>query len=219
MKSAKHSRNRSEILDGSDLGSPTSEESPSSVTQKWEDSNVFNPPSPSNSTTHSEPNDHTPALLPPRKSMSHRRSRFQNDTTTGTPPHTIFPPPRSTFKSMTAPDVLSPPKNLVGSSHRRTMSSSGTCSASNDREVLSPPRSLMESANRRSISSSTCSIQKIAPTKFNGNEWIKDGEAGKEMQLNLNGFLKEQKLKIGKVLNGDIDIRAKIVLSSPSNSK
>lgn len=71
----------------------------------------------------------------------------------------------------------------------------------------------MESANRRSISSSTCSFETISSRK-NENGRVNDGDGGRD----LNGFLREQRIKIGKILNGEVSAKAKIVLSGPSNS-
>lgn len=74
----------------------------------------------------------------------------------------------------------------------------------------------MESAQRRSISSSTCFTDKISRKSSPVNE-LKDLEVGDH--LDLNGFLKNQKAKIFKLLNGEIRGKAKIVLSGHSNSK
>lgn len=74
----------------------------------------------------------------------------------------------------------------------------------------------MESAQRRSISSSTCFADKISRKSSPVNE-LKDLEVGD--QLDLNGFLKNQRAKIFKLLNGEIKGKAKIVLSGHSNSK
>lgn len=73
----------------------------------------------------------------------------------------------------------------------------------------------MESAQRRSISSSTCFTDKISkkPSPIRGES--KDSELG---QLDFNGFLKEQRIKILKLLKGEIKGNAKIVLSGHSNS-
>lgn len=51
--------------------------------------------------------------------------------------------------------------------------------------------------------------------------WPKD-EAQVQTQnqdLDLNRFLKEQRTKVEKVLDGQVNAKAKIVLSDPSNSK
>lgn len=40
-----------------------------------------------------------------------------------------------------------------------------------------------------------------------------------DLLKDINGFLKEQRVKIKKLISGEIDGTAKIVLSGPSNSK
>ncbi|PWA83382.1 hypothetical protein CTI12_AA168050 [Artemisia annua] len=168
------------------------------------------PPPPSATLTTLSAADPT-TLIPPRLS-THRRSRFQND------PNVIQQqtiPNRRSIKTTNAAsgDIpLSPPRHLVESAHRRSISSS-TCSVS-DKQILSPPRNLVESAQRRSISSSTCFTDKISRKSSPVNE-LKDLEVG---QLDLNGFLKNQRAKIFKLLNGEIRGKAKIVLSGHSNS-
>lgn len=71
----------------------------------------------------------------------------------------------------------------------------------------------MESAHRRSISSSTCSIDKLS-SKVNSA----GGHRGGDEARNINEFLKEQRTKIGKIVDGEISAKAKILLSGPSNS-
>ncbi|XP_031407633.1 uncharacterized protein LOC116215944 isoform X2 [Punica granatum] len=223
-KSAKHSRNRSETLDIGGPDSPTGE-SPASAVQKWF-SNMLKPP---NATSAEDPTvaphiseqPQPPQRMPPRLSTHSRRSRFQSHPAV-TQPQGIPPPPRRNFKtSAQAQDgqqqLLSPPRNLVESVHRRSISSA-TCFAPDDR-VLSPLRSIVESAHRRSISSSTCSLEKIAPPKDNGNGLAREGEGERGLNpVSVNKFLKEQRGKIEKLLDGQIDARPKIVLSGPSNS-
>lgn len=93
--------------------------------------------------------------------------------------------------------------------------SSNKCSKP-ETQPLSPPKNLMESAHRRSISKSTCSIEKVAPKPIVSG--CKKEEEGEE-DLSLNGFLKEEKTKIEKILNRELNSKAKIILSGPSNSK
>ncbi|KAI3820710.1 hypothetical protein L1987_08258 [Smallanthus sonchifolius] len=154
------------------------------------------------------------ALVPPRLS-THRRSRFQNDPNLAQP-HTI--PSTTTIKTIptTTPaghQVLSPPKHLLESAQRRSISSS-TCSFP-EKRILSPPRNLVESAQRRSISSSTCFTDNFLKSSCHVNGKLKDSESG---QLDLNAFLKEQRFKILKLMKGEIKGKAKIVLSGHSNS-
>ncbi|KAF8005891.1 hypothetical protein BT93_K0236 [Corymbia citriodora subsp. variegata] len=144
----------------------------------------------------------------------HRRSRFQNNASAAQAQAIPAPPRRfRTPASSQDGQLLSPSKNLGESAHRRSISSS-TCSMPDDR-VLSPPRSLVESAHQRSVSSSTCSLDKIV-SKAIGNGGLKEADGARE--VGVNGFLKEQRSKIGKIFSGEINARANIVLSGPSNS-
>ncbi|XVF54561.1 hypothetical protein PTKIN_Ptkin05aG0190900 [Pterospermum kingtungense] len=188
-KSAKHSRNKSETLDR--LDSPGTDMSPGEADNKWFSSG---PPSPTS--------DHETAAptLPPRQSTL-RKSRFQVD-----PPAV---PSRRGFKTQ-APlqdnQLLSPPKGHIESS---------STSSFTENMPLSPPRNLVESAQRRSVSMSTCSLEKIAP-RNNANGWSKEKNGSPE--ISLNEFLKEQRTKIEMMLNGEVESKAKVVLSGPSNS-
>ncbi|XP_021657838.2 uncharacterized protein LOC110648051 isoform X3 [Hevea brasiliensis] len=210
-KSAKHSRNKSESLDS--MPSSPSEPSPASQVQQWF-SNMLKP---SNPQSH-QPNDSPTHSIDPMAltvqpwQPTYRKSRFQTE-----PPSQGVPvPSRRTFKPAPLPEtqMLSPPKNLIESAHRRSISSS-TCSQP-EKQLLSPPRNVVESAHRRSIARSTCSIEKIAP-KPNVNGWQQNEEEG-EREVSLNGFLKNQRIKIEKILNGEIDSKAKVILSGPSNT-
>ncbi|XWS60354.1 hypothetical protein CRYUN_Cryun07bG0028600 [Craigia yunnanensis] len=212
-KSEKHSRNKSETLDT--LNSPTDTSPTEAVHKRF--SNILKPTNhtPLSSRPPSPTPDQTAApTLPPRQS-TFRKSRFQVDPPA---PHAqgISVPSRRTFKTQ-APlqdtQLLSPPKNLIESAQRRSISTS-TCSFP-ENKPLSPPRNLVESAQRRSISKSTCSLEKIAP-RSNENGWSKEEDGTRE--ISLNEFLKEQKTKIDMILNGEIESKAKIVLSGPSNS-
>ncbi|XVF11670.1 hypothetical protein REPUB_Repub08aG0047200 [Reevesia pubescens] len=212
-KSAKHSRNNSETLNT--LDSPT-DISPAEAVHKWF-SNIHKPtnhtaPSsgPPSPTYHQTPD---PTLL--TRQSPFRKSRFQVDPAS---PHAqgIPVPSRRSFKTQ-APlqdtQILSPPKNIIESAQRRSISSS-TCSFP-ENKPLSPPRNLVESAQRRSISKSTCSLERIAP-RSNANGWSKEEDGTRE--VSLNEFLKEQRRKIDMILNGELESKAKIVLSGPSNS-
>uniref|UniRef100_A0A7N1A6V0 Exopolyphosphatase n=1 Tax=Kalanchoe fedtschenkoi TaxID=63787 RepID=A0A7N1A6V0_KALFE len=88
-----------------------------------------------------------------------------------------------------------------------------SCSLRDDR-VLSPPRNLVESAHRRSISSNTCSVEKFT-SKTEKESFVEKGGDGRR---DLNGFLKQQRTRITKVLDGEGRGTAKIVLSGTSNS-
>ncbi|KAK8686279.1 hypothetical protein V6N13_125306 [Hibiscus sabdariffa] len=214
-KSAKHSRNKSETLDTA--SSPT-DISPVEAVHKWF-SNILKPtnhtplssgpPSPTGHDVTASP----ASTLPPRQS-TFRRSRFQAD-----PSAQGIPAPAPSLRTLkTQPplqdtQILSPPKNLIESSGRRSTSSS-TC-ISEHSKPLSPPRNLVESAQRRSISKSTCSLEKIQP-RSHANGWSKEDDGSRE--ISLNGFLKEQRAKFEMILNGEVESKAKIVLSGPSNS-
>ncbi|KAL1568290.1 hypothetical protein AAHA92_03674 [Salvia divinorum] len=196
---ANHTRNRSESNLDSEPSSPAADPT--------------TPPSPNN-------NLGAPPL-PPRQSF-HRRTRFQTDPRSPLS-HQITTPPanppansisKRTFKN-TNQQPLSTPKNLVESAHRR----SSTCSG-----LLSPPRNLVESAHRRSISSSTCRNDKIFQ-KDNPDSGLTRRNVSMDQEPNtaskdheFNSFLKEQRHKIEMLMNGEINGKAKIVLSGPSNS-
>ncbi|KAK9080533.1 hypothetical protein SSX86_000291 [Deinandra increscens subsp. villosa] len=236
-----HTRNNSQIPLPNSPPPPT-DHSPTSGVHKWFN-NILKPPIPADeppspdiipprTSTHrrSRFENHSPppplpptlpsatmtkmdptALVPPRLS-THRRSRFLNDPSLAQVPQKV--PSQKGVKSGrlgTAIGDLSPPKHLVESAHRRSISSS-TCSLSEKQMILSPPRNLVESAQRRSISSSTCFTDKISksPNPVNGEL------QGSEMDL--NGFLKGQRIKILKLMRGEIKGKAKIVLSGHSNS-
>ncbi|KAL8215943.1 hypothetical protein R6Q57_022780 [Mikania cordata] len=174
------------------------------------------PPTLSSATMNTMPPAFDPtALVPPRLS-AHRRSRFQNDPSLAQPQ--IAPSKRAvkTSPTTTPPagtQMLSPPKHLHESTQRRSVSSS-TCSFL-EKQILSPPRNLVESAHRRSISSSTCFTGKTQKISSPIIGEVKDLERG---QLDLNGFLKDQRIKIQKLMTGEIKGKAKIVLSGHSNS-
>ncbi|XP_047341993.1 uncharacterized protein LOC124945580 [Impatiens glandulifera] len=145
-----------------------------------------------------------------------RKSRFQTTNNGVASPQGIPTTPRRTFKANNTSSenqLLSPPKNLIEPVHQR--SNSGT-NVSGD-EILSPPRNLVESAHRRLITSATCSTEKSTATK---PEQIDESAAdvGEGNNEELNRFLKEQRMKIDKILNGETNGKAKIVLSGPSNS-
>ncbi|KAE8655197.1 Nitrate transmembrane transporter [Hibiscus syriacus] len=217
-KSAKHSRNKSETLDTDN--SPAADQiSPAETGRKWF-SNILKP------TNHTPPSNGPPSptaghdvtaspasTLPPRQS-TFRRSRFQAD-----PSAQGFQVPAPSFRTTLKPQppleetqFLSPPKNLIESSQRRSISSS-TCFFQQNKP-LSPPRNLVESAQRRSISKSTCSLEKIQPSNENG--WSREDDETRE--ISLNGFLKDQRAKFEVILSGEGESKAKIILSGPSNS-
>ncbi|QHO51461.1 uncharacterized protein DS421_1g31120 [Arachis hypogaea] len=109
-KSAKHSRNKSDTFTNH---SWEEDGSPAAEVRRWF-SNILKPTQNS--------------ACPPRQHLQ-RRSRFQTEPTSPAPqPQGIQSPSRPSFKSTPAESLpLSPPRNLVESAHRRTISSS-TCS-------------------------------------------------------------------------------------------
>ncbi|XP_019068575.2 uncharacterized protein [Solanum lycopersicum] len=215
-KTAKHNRNKSEPLM---IDPPSAGTSPSSNVQDWF-SHIFK--TPNDGPTSPKPNNEQPALnLPPRQSIS-RRTRFHTNSN-APQQHSINSPKRTSKIPATGSTdnvshflddkPLSPPKSLIESSHRRSISST-TCSIP-EYPALSPPRNLVELAHRRSISASTSAFEKVLR---NNNV---DGDEVKEEDLKsqeLNRFLKEQRDKIDNVFSGQIKGKAKIVLSGPSNS-
>ncbi|CAJ1943758.1 unnamed protein product [Sphenostylis stenocarpa] len=136
-KTAKHTRNKSDTFT-----QPSSDGngSPATALHNWF-SNILKPTN-NNNTQHppSSPPDSTLlSSLPPRQPHP-RKSRFQTEPSAA--PHLQgiqLPNSRRTFKT-SAPE--NPPLDSV---------------------PLSPPRTLVESAHRRTISSSTCSRERIAP--------------------------------------------------------
>lgn len=134
-------------------------------------------------------------------SVTRRKSRFQDDpsnaqTQSATPPKPIT---RRTFKTVMEAEQHNP-------------------------RVLSPPKHLVESAHRRSISSSTCSLAKFSKAESQvGIEGDGSPEKPADIRLvddvgRLNLFLKEQQVKMGKISRGEVATKAKIVLSGTSNS-
>ncbi|KAI3901205.1 hypothetical protein MKW92_037034 [Papaver armeniacum] len=213
-KSARHSRNKSETIE---LSKPTAEASPASAVHQWF-SNIFNPHHNQQRQQESSDNDQPDSVLskPPRQPLV-RKSRFRDNlptTDTCTKPNLS----RRTFKSNNSvpgsPKVLSPPRNLVQSVHRRTNSSS-TCDLPEIQLLLSPPRNLLESTHRRSISSSTCSLDKFSLRPDSNIKEVVEGHGFRD----LNGFLEEQRSNIARISNGDSgDAQAKFVFSGSSNS-
>lgn len=213
-KTAKHNRNKSEPSSNH----PPASTCPASNVQDW----FSKPPNDGPTAATSEPTSPKPnndQLLPPRQSIS-RRTRFHTNSS-APQPHSISSPKR-TFKIAANGSTenvshflddkpLSPPKSLIESSHRRSISST-TCSIPDD---PAPPRYSVESAHRRAISASTSAFENVLQ-KNNA-----DGDEVKEEDLKsqeLNQFLKEQRDKINNIFIGQIKRKAKIVLSGPSNS-
>ncbi|XP_073049360.1 uncharacterized protein [Primulina eburnea] len=225
-KTAQHTRNRSEPK----LDPPSDELLPASDLQKWISNNLQFPNSePAISPEPTPPSPTSPhAHLPPRQSML-RRSRFHSDPTAPLPhliptPTTLPSNSKRHFKIQSPSNnaqttildndnLLSPPKNLIESAHRRSISS-GTCSVP-VAEPFSSPRDLVESGHRRSASSSTSRSNRILPRSIDTDGIFEDG---KTKDQDLNRFLEEQRVKIGKILSGEVAGKAKIVLSGPSNS-
>ncbi|CAN1233629.1 hypothetical protein LINPERPRIM_LOCUS3962 [Linum perenne] len=198
-RSARHTRNGSSVSEQSAESS-----SPTSQVHKWISNNIKPPNGSSPEYQLPKQNNNNTSLvylandsglpLPPRQS-THRRSRFQAES----------PQPQSQPHSSSSPQDIP----------RRFKHHGGHVPAPPPRsgQVLSPPKNLVESAHRRSISKSTCSIEKIAPNQIGHVD-----EASGEQDLSLNGFLKKQRTKAEQIMNKEIDGKAKIILSGPSNS-
>ncbi|KZV34757.1 hypothetical protein F511_00659 [Dorcoceras hygrometricum] len=221
-KTAEHTRNRSETK----LDPPSEELSPA-----WRPSNLKLPNPDSKPTMAPQRTPQSPtsphAALPPRQSII-RRSRFQTESTAPLqhliPTPTTLPSNSKRHFKIQSPsnnnaqaaildnNLLSPPKNLIESAHRRSISSS-TCSLP-VAEPLSSPRDLVESAHRRSASSPTDGSNRSLPRSVDYDVIFEDGETkGRD----LNRFLEEQRVKIGKIVSGEIEGKANVVLSGPSN--
>ncbi|CAK9140765.1 unnamed protein product [Ilex paraguariensis] len=219
-KTAKHTRNNSGPLDPP----PPAEISPASAVHQWF-SDILKPLNPtppphSSAPTNPHANDHPTttsnhtAPTPPHPPLTHRKSRFQKNTN-ATQPQTIppHPPSKRTFKTTrTDTQVLSPPKHLISTAHKRSVSSS--TSFVPDSQILSPPRNLVESAHRRSVSSSTCYTDRILQKPALNEQLREEDDIGRD----LNGFLTEQRAKIGKIVSGEINGKANIVFAAKSNS-
>ncbi|KAG5028134.1 hypothetical protein JHK87_011648 [Glycine soja] len=137
-KTAKHTRNKSDTF-----AQPSSDGdgSPATAVHNWF-ANILKPTN-NNSNTQPSPSppDSPKSSLPPRQPHP-RKSRFKTEPSAAPHPQGIQPPnSRRTFKTSTPSPENSP----------------------SDSAPLSPPRNLVESAHRRTISSSTCSQERIAP--------------------------------------------------------
>ncbi|KAG8378767.1 hypothetical protein BUALT_Bualt07G0019300 [Buddleja alternifolia] len=224
-KTAIHTRNRS--VSNSDLPQP--DPSPRSDIQKWISNNLKIPNSPPNPTISPDPTPPSPTNhlgappLPPRQSM-HRRSRFQ--TGPNSPSSHPIPTPtnlpaislsKRNFKTTTstnnnAPNailetqLLSPPKHLIESAHRRSVSSN-TCTSLEAAAALSSPQNLVESAHRRSISSSTCRSDKSVEKENADDRVLKNGGTSSMVAATCYAWLLENRMKANKKGgpgNGDI---------------
>ncbi|KAF6157505.1 hypothetical protein GIB67_004443, partial [Kingdonia uniflora] len=191
-KSAKHTRNKSETFPQPQI----IDSSPASTVHQWF-SNLLKPSDPA------VQDDPTFQTKPPRLPTL-RTSRFRDDPAAAKPI-----PSRRTFKNTTPANVKPTDTN-----HNHLVLSSLTCTPF-EPHLLSPPKNLVESAHRRSISSSTCSLDKIKVVPTTGRL---DFNARVFSDGGVNEFLKEQRTKIGRISKGEIDAKAKIVLSGASNS-
>ncbi|CAL1390582.1 unnamed protein product [Linum trigynum] len=195
-RSARHSRNGS-------IGSDSVvDSSPASQVHKWISNNLKPPTSNGSSPEYQSPNNNNNGALifpandagsplPPRQSTI-RKSRFRSAPKPSQPPL----PPASSPQDIPRRFKQAPVPEPTG-------------------QMLSPPKNLVESAHRRSISKSTCSIEKIAPNSSGRED---DQLSGEQQELSLNGFLKKQRAKIEQIMNKEVEGKAKIILSGPSNS-
>ncbi|KAG4933016.1 hypothetical protein JHK87_047018 [Glycine soja] len=139
-KTAKHTRNKSDTFT---QPSSDGDGSPATALHNWF-ANILKPTYSNNNNTQQpppSPPDSPKPSLPPRQHHP-RKSRFKTEPSAAPHPQGIHPPnSRRTFKTSTPPPENPP----------------------SDSAPLSPPRNLVESAQRRTISSSTCSQERIAP--------------------------------------------------------
>ncbi|KAG6480651.1 hypothetical protein ZIOFF_057236 [Zingiber officinale] len=147
-----------------------------------------------------------PPSLPPNLPVR-RTSRFRQDTPCE--PQSPAATSRRTFRSRSpAPPppedaaclALSPPRNLVESAHRRSVSST-TCSL----ETLSRPEKEKGSSQPRSISSAF-------ESGYRSGEALSPGDVKQ-----INAFLSGQRKMIGRISRGEVLSKAKIILSGSSN--
>lgn len=140
-KTAKHTRNKSDTF-----AQPSSDGdgSPATAVHKWF-SNILKPTNDNSNSASPSPDS-----LPPRQPIPlPRKSRFLTEPSAV--PHSQGIQPsnsRRTFKT-SAPSPENPNRRIPP--------------PPSETLPLSPPRNLVESAHRRTISSSTCSREKIAP--------------------------------------------------------
>ncbi|KAJ0972479.1 hypothetical protein J5N97_020438 [Dioscorea zingiberensis] len=156
-----------------------------------------------------DPEDYLTTSLPPRH-PSRRKSRFTDDSQ---PPV----PPRRTFRNSSP----GPGPAAVEPDSRNNL-------------VLSPPRNLVETAHRRSISSSTCSLEKLSilesqngldSSNLRGRRSISvnsvpgfrnlDMVVDEDVTL-INSFLVRQRALAARIVSRRMTAKAKIVLSDSS---
>jgi hypothetical protein len=202
-KTAKHTRNKSDTF-----AQPSSNDdgSPATKVHKWF-SNILIPNNNNNDSNNNNTPPPSPDSLPPRQPLS-RKSRFQTEPSSAPHPQGVQVPnynSRRTFKP-SAPSPENPNRRIPPTSLESL--------------PLSPPRNLVESAHRRTISSSTCSWEKIVPpVKYSTKEGEEEKEATEEYSLNgflkeqRNLF---QRFYKGELRS---NVKIKIVLSGHSNSE
>ncbi|KAI4365955.1 hypothetical protein MLD38_021890 [Melastoma candidum] len=187
--------------------------------------NLSDTPSLSAVTPPESPVGSPPNTLPPRSSAL-RRSRFRVPDPPDSSSAAEAPPPLSPPKDATAF------RRSASSSLFPAGSSSDDHGGSAGGDVLSPPRRIVESVHRRSVSSSTCSVDRDRvggglkmiskddfADDFSVDSCIKEEKLkDKEKEGGLNAFLKDNRRKAEEVLCGARDARINIVLSGPSNS-
>ncbi|WJX94401.1 hypothetical protein P8452_75821 [Trifolium repens] len=202
-KTAKHTRNKSDTF-----AQPSSNDdgSPATAVHKWF-SNILIPNNNNNDSNNNNTPPPSPDSLPPRQPLS-RKSRFQTEPSSAPHPQGVQVPnynSRRTFKT-SAPSPENPNRRIPTTSLESL--------------PLSPPRNLVESAHRRTISSSTCSWEKIVPpVKYSTKEGEEEEKEATE-KYSLNGFLKEQRNLFQRFYKGELrsNVKIKIVLSGHSNS-
>ncbi|KAH0460930.1 hypothetical protein IEQ34_008505 [Dendrobium chrysotoxum] len=130
-----------------------------------------------------------PPKLPP-----HRRSRFLEKN------HEV--PSRRSFRS--------------SSPSSRSQSSLSPENVLHQPPPLSPPRNLLKSSHRRTVSSSTCSLDKDSTIRRYvscSRKLAVEGPREEDVKM-INAFLRRQRATIGMASDGEVSVKAKIVLSS-----
>ncbi|WOL18740.1 hypothetical protein Cni_G27537 [Canna indica] len=171
---------------------------------------------PQHPTSDEDEGSRPPPPLPPKLPFR-RTSRFRQETPSA--PHfpaasatTAAPTSRRTFRGRSpAPPpeedaaprqrLLSPPRNLVESAHRMSVSST-TCSM----ETLSRSEKEKASIHRRALSSSFETSDSTAEAPSPGDV------------RQINAFLKRQRKMIGWISSDEVSAKAKIILSGSSNN-
>ncbi|CAL9074984.1 unnamed protein product [Musa acuminata var. zebrina] len=177
------------------------------------------PPSETHSTATGDPHPASdgggrppPQSLPPKQPY-HRTSRFREET-----PSEPLSPAATSRRTFRSRSPAPPPAEAEEDAAQR-------------QPLLSPPRNLVESAFRRSVSSITCSLETLTGLeKEKGSDRRKaissslkacnrlPESSPPENMRQINAFLRRQRKMIGRISRGGASAKAKIILSGSSNS-